>query len=463
MATAHEKALRINLDPTIYGTFAEIGAGQEVARWFFHVGGAAGTVAETISAYDMAVSTARYGQASRFVSRERLQAMLECEWAKLLERLAPSRGDRCTFFVFADTVATRSYSRTEDGSGWLGVRFQTAPGGDPSEVLLHVHLHDPEPVRQQEDLGLLGLNLLYGTVFHHADPHALVRTLMDGLHRTRVEVDVVAFSGPAFAGVDNRLVALALVEQGLTDATMFTADGEIVQPSEVLYKRPILLARGAFRPITRLGLDILERGRSQFLAEAGLGTEEPVVLTELSFGDLSAGGGRVDHADFLARADTLRTLGTSVMVSRFGRYFALVDHLASYTTRPIGIALGLPGLAQIVEASHYDDLAGGLLEAAGRLFKSNVTLYVYPGRGADGARLTIDTVPLGPLARHLRDYLVAAGRVHQIPDCTEAYLGLDSAAVLDGIRAGDAAWEAMVPPPVAEVIRRRRLFGWTPA
>jgi hypothetical protein len=458
MATGHEKALRINLDPTIYGTFAEIGAGQEVARWFFHVGGAAGTVAETVSAYDMAVSTARYGKASRFVSRERLRAMLECEWKQLLARLEATRGDRCTFFVFADTVATRSYSRDEDGSGWLGVRFQQQPGGPPSEVLLHVHLLDPEPVRQQEDLGLLGLNLLYGTFFHQDDPPALVRSLLDGLHRSRVEIDVLSVSGPAFAKVDNRLVALSLVENGLTDAAMFTAEGEVVQPSEVLYKRAILLARGAFRPVTRLGLDIMERAQAQFLTDAALGTEAPVLLAELSFRDLSAGGS-VDHADFLARADMLRTLGPSVMISRFGRYFALADHLARYTTRPIGVAVGLPGLIQIVTADHYEDLPGGLLEAAGRLFKQNVTLYVYPGLDPAGEVMTMDSVPLGPPAVHLKEYLVAAGRLRAITGCNKEYLAISADAVLDRIRAGDPSWEPMVPPPVAEVIRRERLFG----
>lgn len=459
MATAHEKALRINLDPAIYGTFAEIGAGQEVARWFFHVGGAAGTVAETVSAYDMAVSTARYGKATRFVSRERLQAMLECEWTQLLARLGASRGDRCTFFVFADTVATRSYSRDEDGSGWMGVRFQEAPGGPPSEVLLHVHLLDPEPVRQQEDLGLLGLDLVYATFFLRHDPTAFVASLLDGLHRSRIEVDVLSVSGPAFAHVDNRLLALALVEQGLTEATMFTAEGEVVQPSEVLYKKSILLARGAFRPVTLLGLDIMERTRTQFLTDAGLGDEAPVLLAELSFRDLSADGA-IDHADFLARADVLRTLGPSVMVSRFGRYFALADHLARYTTRPIGVAVGLPGLLQIVNADHYEDLPGGLLEAAGRLFKRNVTLYVYPGYDTAGTLMTLDSVPLGPPASHLKAFLVAAGQVRAITSWNEAYMRLDGTEVRRCIQAGDASWETMVPARVAEVIRRQRLFGY---
>src|SRR6059058_4547480 len=263
----HQKALQINLDPAKYGTFAEIGAGQEVARWFFRVGGAAGTVAKTISAYDTAVSDALYGPTDRYVSRRRLEAMLEHESAVLVEQLGPRRGDRTTFFVFGDTVATRSYSRHQDGHGWLGVRFQTVPRTEPSQVIIHVRLLDKEPPREQAALGVLGVNLLYGALYQHETPTALIASLLDELRRERVEVDMIKLRGPAFAGVDDRLMSLQLVEQAFTDAAMFTADGEVVQPSEVLHGRPILVERGTFRPVTRLTLDLLERAREQFVGE----------------------------------------------------------------------------------------------------------------------------------------------------------------------------------------------------
>src|SRR6202795_53806 len=256
-----QKALALNLDKSKYGTIGEIGAGQEVARWFFLVGGAAGTVAKSISAYDMAVSDAMYGPATRYVSRQRLQAMLEHEFSQLLERLGPVKGEGTTFFAFADTVATRSYTRHDDGSGWIGIRFQTRPHEAPSDVIVHVNLKDTTATRQQEALGVLGVNLIYGAYFRHGDPAALIGSLMDELSRERIDVDMIKLAGPAFDGVDNRLMSLQLVEQGLTDAAMFTAAGEVVQPSEVLYKKPILVERGSFRPVTKLTLDLLEGAR----------------------------------------------------------------------------------------------------------------------------------------------------------------------------------------------------------
>ena len=257
-----QKALQINLDAKKYGTFAEIGGGQEVGRWFFRVGGAAGTVAKTISAYDMSVSDAIYGPAERYVSRQRLQAMLDYEWNLLLQRLDKPRGDKTAFFVFANTVATHSFSRKEEGHGWLGVRFQTQPREPPSEIIIHVRMLDSENVREQEALGMIGVNLIYGAIYHHTRvrPNSSARC-MDGLSRERIEVDMIRFSGPRFAGLDNRLMALQLVQQWLTDAAMFTAAGETVIPGEVLYKKPVLVERGSFRPMTNAMLDMLERAR----------------------------------------------------------------------------------------------------------------------------------------------------------------------------------------------------------
>src|SRR5712692_3339502 len=265
--TTQQKALALNLDPATYGAFAEIGGGQEVARWFFSVGAAATGVAKAISAYDMAVSDVLYGPAERYVSRQRLEAVLEHEFAQLTEQLGPRRGDGTTFFAFADTVATRSYRRPENGRGWVGIRFQARPHYSPSDIIVHVHLLDATPVHQREALGVLGVNLIHGAFFTRQDPSALIGSLMDDLSRGRVEIDVIKLSGPAFPGVDNRLMTLQLVEQGLTDAAMVAASGEVVQPSEVLHKRPILVERGSFRPATKLTLDLLVRAREQFLEE----------------------------------------------------------------------------------------------------------------------------------------------------------------------------------------------------
>ena len=279
-----QKALQINLDAKKYGTFAEIGAGQEVARWFFHVGKASGTVAKTISAYDMAISDAIYGASDRYVSRKRLQSMLDHEFDLLLKRLDKTRGDKCTFFAFANTVATKQGLRPgmEEGQGWLGIKFQVHPHGDPSTIIIHARLLDWETPRQQEAVGILGVNLIHGAFYQHNDPVSLIGSLLDGLTSQRVEVDMIKFSGPAFTGVDNRLMALQLVEQWLTEAALFTADGENVIPSELLYKKPVLLERGSFRPLTNPMLDMMERAQEMFVKEPALQDETPVTMFEMT-------------------------------------------------------------------------------------------------------------------------------------------------------------------------------------
>jgi hypothetical protein len=458
-----QKALALNLDKAKYGTIAEIGAGQEVARWFFLVGGAAGTVAKSVSAYDMAVSDAIYGPAQRYVSRQRLQAMLEHEFGQLVERLGPSRGDGTTFFAFADTVATRRYTRHEDGRGWVGVRFQTQPRETPSDVIVHIILKDGEAIRQQEALGVLGVNLIHGAYFRHGEPQALIGSLIDEISRERIEVDMIKLSGPAFDGVDNRLMSLQLVEQGLTDAAMFTASGEVVQPSEVLYKKPILVERGSFRPVTRLTLDLLEGAREQFLEEPAVQAQEPVVLMEMTLRSLAAGAqvvAPVDHADFLARADILGALGHDVLISRFEAYYHLADYLAAYTDRMIGIAVGLPSIQELVDEQYYADLGGGMLESIGRLFKRSVKVYAYPALDpASGRVLTIESLPVRAAWRHLRDFLLESGHLVPIRRYDERLLVIRTKDVLARIQSGDPAWESMVPPVVADTIRSKRLFG----
>jgi hypothetical protein len=454
-----QKALDVNLNAMPYGSFAEIGAGQEVARWFFRVGGAAGTIAKTISAYDMAVSDTLYGSGERYVSRERLEAMLEREFAELLESLGSKRGDTSAFFAFANTVAARSHKNPGNGRGWTGVRFQARPRDEPSEIIVHVHLMDKTAVDEQEALGILGVNLIHGTVHAHADPSVLIGSLMDGLSRERVEIDLIKFSGPAFAGVDNRLMILQLVEQGLTDAAMFTAAGDVKQPSEVLHKKPVLVERGTFRPPTRLTVDLLERARDQFLAEPRVKGEQPVVLAEITLRGLSSDSVGVDHADFLDRAEVLGALGIDVLISRFQPYYELADYLSSYTDRLIGLAVGLPTIGQIADEKYYADLPGGVLESAGKLFKRSVKMYVYPTRDASGKILTFDVAPPPGPWKYLRDLLLEIGSIEPIRGYDESLLSTHTPEVLSRLRQGDPSWEAMVPPKVAEIIRAKKLFG----
>ncbi len=375
--STQDKALGINIAGARYGTFAEIGAGQEVARWFFHVGGAAGTVAKTISAYDMAVSDAIYGTSPRYVSRQRLAAMLDHEWKLLKERLDAPRGSDTRFFVFADTVAARSYSRHEEGQGWLGIRFQTAPREPPSEIIIHARMWDQENAREQEALGILGVNLVYGAFFLHARTEEMIGSLMDGLTRDRMEVDMIKLSGPAFAGADNRLMSLQLVQQRLTNAAVFSPDGEVVEPAELLHDQPVLIERGSFRPVTRLTLAMADRALEQMREIPGLSVE-PVVLMEMTLRNLMSLGVRAEHEDFLARMATLQALGKTVMVSNYSRFHNVISYLRRYTRRHIVMALGVPTLAQLFEEKYYNDLEGGVLEAMGRLLSRPVTLAIYP-------------------------------------------------------------------------------------
>ena len=453
------KALQINLDADKYGTFAEIGAGQEVARWFFHVGGAAGTVAKTISAYDMAVSDAIYGPAERYVSRQRLQAMLQHEFDLLLERLDAARGGQCAFFAFANTVATRSYTRQEEGRGWLGIRFQAGPRQQPSEIIIHVRMLDKENAREQEALGVIGVNLIHGAFYLHQQPDRLIRSLLDNLTWERVEVDMIRFAGPAFAGVDNRLMALQLVEQDLTEAAMFTAAGETVQWNDVLHRKPVFVLRGSFHPVTNATLDVLERALEQFVREPDLKGKPPVVLMEMTL-RRPATGEAIDHQDFLQRADTLRALGRNVFVSNFRRFHRLAAYLGRYTDEPIGLALGAIRLAEVFDESFYNDSEGGLLGGLGQLFKDRARLYVYPSLDfATGQVVTVENYPVASHLRHLYAHLTENRFIQGLANVNTGFLRIRSRDVLDKITAGDASWEELVPPVIVEVIKREKLFG----
>ena len=460
----HARALRVNLDPTQYGTFAEIGAGQEVARWFFRVGGAAGTIAKAISAYDMVFSDAIYGQSDRYVSRSRLKTMLEHEYGLLLERLNAQRGEKTRFFVFADTVATRCYSRREDGHGWLGIRFQPEPLSPASEITIHVRLTDGEAEQQQEALGIIGVNLVHGALFLHSDPSAIIASLLDGVTSARGEVDMIEFSGPAFAGVDNRLMSLELVRHGLTHAAMFAADGSVIQPSDALYKRSVLIERGSFRPATRVTVDMLRCAVAQFIQEPRVQADDVVVLFEMTLRNLREEAGGINAQDFLDRADILATLGRTVLISNYGEYHRLAAYLFKYTRKPIGIVMGVPSLRELFDESYYADLDGGILESFGRMFKNELKIYAYPLLDAGtGALITAGNLRVAPHLRHLCAYLVENRLIESLRDVDAQCLHIYSRDVLAKIRSGEPGWEEMTPPAVAELIKRRGLLGYRAA
>ncbi len=457
-----QKALQINLDAKKYGAFAEIGAGQEVARWFFHVGKASGTVAKTISAYDMAVSDAIYGPSDRYVSRMRLQAMLDLEFGLLLQRLDKTIGDRRTFFAFANTVTTKHIAKAgeEGGHGWLGIKFQSSPRSEPSTIIIHARMLDWDTTRQQEAVGMLGVNLIHGAFYQHLEPERLIGSLLDSLTWQRIEVDMIKFSGPAFNGLDNRLMALQLVQQWLTEAAMFTADGETVIPGELLYKKPVLLERGSFRPLTNPMLDMLERAQAMFLRQPALQGEAPVVMFEMTLRQLQVGDA-IDHRDFLDRVDTLGTLGKPVLISNFLRYHRLVTYLSRHTQRPVGLPIGLLRLRDVIDEKFYTDLPGGLMESLGQLFKNGAKLYVYPSLDKQTGRLTtVENLEVAPNLRHLYAHLLENKFIENLSSFNADALRIYGSDVLPKIQAGDPALAQLIPPPIFEIIQAKKLFGW---
>lgn len=477
LLTTNRKALTINLDDERYGTFAEIGAGQEVARHFFQAGHASGTIAKTMSAYDMKFSDAIYGKAPRYVSKDRLQAMLEHEYVLLLERLQPSRGDKTAFFVFADTMATRT--RNTDGHGWMGLRYQLTPQSPPHDIVIHLRTWDPDPISQQQAIGIVGANLLYGAFYYYKDPLKLINSLVDNVGSERVEIDMITLSGPDFAGHDLRLLNLHLVQARLTDAILFDESGRVQQAGELLYGRPVVVERGSFRPVTSINIDMLRCAYAQFIQEPAVAGKQPFVLMEMTINNLLASG-ELDASDFLARVDTLNALGHPVMVSNFKEFFRLTAYFRRYTKERIAMAIGINTLLEIFKEKYYEHLEGGILEAVGRLFRGGTRLYVYPMRKDAYDRYVAgdDTAPAAPAggftssilitARNLQvahnlaglyGHLVENRFIEGIYGYDEHILSIFSRDVLTLIRAGDPAWEKVVPPAAVDVIRKRGLFG----
>jgi hypothetical protein len=456
--STYDKVLELNLNPAIYGTFAEIGAGQETANWFFRVSGTSGMVAKSISAYDMTMSDAIYGRCDRYVSRQRLMAMLEHEHSILIERLGPQRGDHTTFFSFCNTVRARGWQDTAECHGWLGIRFQRRPGDPPSDIVLHVRLLDSTNAEQMEALGVVGVNLIHATFHQRGHLRHFVESLTDNLAAGRVEVDLLTFGGHGYGFFDNRLCALQLVESGLTDATMFLPDGQVVQPAEALYKRPVLLLRGSFDPVTNLHLEMLKQARAVFCE--GLepdDREQEIELCEISTQNLLRGA-EPDPVDFIDRADALQALGKTVLVSRFAEFHRIAAFLNRCTNKPVGIVLSIGLLNELFKAKWSENLAGGLLESFGRLFKNRLSLLVFPWKSRrKGELVTADTFRAPEQSKHLYRHFRANEMIRSVPAPDESLLVYTSRDVQRMIEAGDPTWREHVPVEAQPMAARRAL------
>jgi hypothetical protein len=463
--TTKSKALRINLNRDIYGTFAEIGAGQETARNFFRSGAASGTIAKAMSAYDKDFSDAIYGveQDNRYVTQVRLNRMLGHEINLMEDRLSRSKHPDKLFFSYANTVTTIDFAKKFKGHGWVGIRFQLDPLEDYNEIIVHIRFKEIDARLQQETLGSLGVNLIYGAFYLNDNPKELVKSLYDNLSSDLLEIDMINFSGPRFMYVDNRLMSLQLLKNGMTNAVMFGPDGNNLLPAQVLYKKNILALRGSFRPVTKVNMDLYEKSKKLFLKENKVEESKTQVIFEITLSNLSAEG-KINERDFLDRAELLCSLGQNVMITNFQQYFKLVEYLSEFTKERMGLAMGVNNLIQIFDEKYYRHLSGGVLEAFGKLFYRDLKLYIYPYHNqASNDYINIENLKVHPRMKELYKFFKNNGRLININDFNPEILDIFSRTVLKMIINGDKGWEEMLPEGIPEIIKQKRLFGYSKA
>lgn len=455
------KTLRINLNPNLYGTFAEIGAGQETARHFFRAGGASGTIAKAMSAYDKAFSDAIYGSEKdgRYVTQSRLKKMLVHEMNLMEERIDRTDRPDMLFFCYANTVATIDFSKRYKGHGWIGIRFQLDPKQKEfDEIILHVRFKQNEARLQQETLGILGVNLVYGAFFKHHKPKKLLKYLYDHIDHDTVEIDMINFLGPNFKNVDNRLMSLQLIRNDMTDAVMFGPDGNNQLPASVLYKKNILALRGSFRPVTKVNMDMYQKSYDIFVREQTVDYDNTIVIFEITLSNLKASG-EIDEQDFLDRAELLSSLGHSVMISKFQEYYKLVEYFNNYTKNKIGLTMGINNLVDVFDEKYYRHLSGGILEAFGKLFFKDLKVYLYPMKDADtGQIMSSNNVKVHPRMKELYKFFKYNGKVMDIIDYDPGIMHIFSRDVLKKIMNTEEGWEEMLPEGIAEIIKKKNLF-----
>jgi hypothetical protein len=456
-----DKALRINLNDNIYGTFAEIGAGQETVRHFFRAGASSGTVAKAMSAYDKDFSDAIYGIEgdSRYVTESRLRKMLAHETQLIEDRLKRDKHPTKMFFSYANTVATIDFAKQFKGHGWVGINFQVEPDEAYNEILLHIRFKENDARLQQETLGVLGVNLIYGAFYKHNDPKKLLRYLYDHLDKDQIEIDTINFSGPRFANIDNRLMSLQLVKNGMTDAVMFNPEGKNILPAAVLYKKNILALRGSFRPVTKVNMDMYKQSYEMFIKENKVDKENTFVVFEITLSNLKAEG-EINERDFLDRAELLCSLGQTVMISNFQEYFKVVEYFSSFTKARMGLAMGVANLIDIFDEKYYRHLSGGILEAFGKLFYRDLKVYLYPMKDIEtGEIINSDNLKVHPRMKELYKFFKFNGKVVDIKMFEEDTLAIFSRKILKMITNNEPGWEEMLPEGIADIIKQDHLFG----
>lgn len=460
--TPKQKALAINLDHNIYGTFAEIGAGQETVRHFFRAGGASNTIAKAMSAYDKDYSNSIYGkeEKNRFVTQNRLKKMLQHEIKLIDERLDNTETPNRRFFSYANTVTTINYHKTFKGHGWVGIMFQHAPNVEYSEILIHIRFRENEASLQQETLGSLGVNLIYGAFNLYDNPRQLIKSLYDDISVDKIEIDTIHFEGPAFPYVDNRLMSLQLVKKGMTDAVIFNSEGKNMLPADILYKKDVFAVRGSFRPVTLVNTDMFEQGLKMFLKDTEGKPEDTVIIFEITTFNLRATG-KIDERDFLDRVDVLAKLGYTVMISNFAEYYRLAEYFTTYNIRYFGVAMGVNNLQMVFDEEYYEHLSGGILEAFGKFFRKDMRVYLYPYKDPETHELlTSKNLKVNDNLRELYKYFISNRRIVDIEDYNPDFSEIYSREVLAKIAKHETGWENQLPEGVAEMIKERGLFGY---
>lgn len=456
-----QKALQINLNPTIYGSFAEIGAGQEVARNFFQAGGASGTIAKTISAYDMTFSDSIYGKTAsgRYVSELRLMKMLDIEYRNVIDLLETNSENQVRFFAFANTISALNFSKTNYSHGWIGIRFQNEANSDPNEVILHVEMHENDNILQQQSLGILGVNLIYACYHYWQNPNVFLKSLLDDLSPDRIEINAIRMSGPQLKYVDNRLLSVQLVKNGMTDATIFDAKGRVQMPADLLYKKNVMALRGSFRPITYVGFDMLKTGFSLLKNDVEYTKENTIVLCEMTLNNL-CGNGEMDDKEFLDRAELLCGMGQNVMISGFKEYYRLVDYFNRFQLKQLRLVTSSATLKNIINQEYYQHLKGGILEAFGHLFTGNTKLYIYPSLQKDNTLLNSENIEIDEDIKHLYKHLKTNNKIIDITSANQSKLNIYSHDIIEKIQSNDSTWEEMLPIYIAEQIKTKKLFGY---
>lgn len=463
--STNQKALRLNLDEKKYGTICEIGAGQEVARQFFVAGAAAGTIAKTMSAYDMKFSDAIYGvqEDGRYVSKARVCAMMEQEFDLVIDRVAGIRSKSSRFFAYAATVAAKSFNRDNECHAWCGIRIQMYPGAAPSNITVHVRMFDDNAEAQQQALGVLGVNLIYAAYYYFEDPKMIIDSLTDNMKPNRIEIDSIEFAGPYFEDVDNRAINLHLIRSWKTRAIIFRSDGTVAVPAEILYKKNVLTIRGSFRPVTRLNVDMIEQGQKSFYQLSGVEKANTAVITEISLNDTQGNDARVPEKDIVARVQLLNSLGYNVMVSDYTRYFSLRAYFRQYTQLQIGIVVGMINIKQIFDENSYRGVEGGILEGFGKLFPDNTRLFIYPELDEQGNLNDFTAVKVPDHLRFLYRHLLENGFLSGIECSDDSLFNIFSRDVLKQLPHGRGDWEQSLPEDVAAQIIDNKFFGFKPS